>query len=67
MCLMTHMKAYGSAIYQRSICKISANLIMSKSEVAPLQATSIPRLDSSVIVSMYFGGFGKGVEDSSHL
>ena len=41
-------KTYGSVIYQRSIYKsgeISTNLVMSKSKVAPLQATSIPRLD----------------------
>ena len=41
-------KAYGSVIYQRSIYKsgkISTNLITSKSKVAPLQATSIPRLE----------------------
>ena len=41
-------KAYESVIYQRSIYKsgtISINLVMSKSKVAPLQATSIPRLE----------------------
>ena len=41
-------KAYGSVIYQGSIYKsgkISTNLITSKSKVAPLQATSIPRLE----------------------
>ena len=41
-------KAYGSVIYQRSIYKsgkISTNLITSKLKVAPLQATSIPRLE----------------------
>ena len=41
-------KAYGSVIYQRSIYKsgeISTNLVMSKSKVAPLQATSISRLE----------------------
>ena len=40
-------KAYGSVVYQRSIYKsgtISTNLVMSKSKVGPLQATSIPRL-----------------------
>ena len=41
-------KAYGSVIYQRPIYrsgKISTNLVMSKSKVAPLQATTIPRLE----------------------
>ena len=41
-------KAYGSVIYQRSIYKsgkISTNLVMPKSKVAPLQAISIPRLE----------------------
>ena len=41
-------KAYESVIYQRSIYKsgkISKNLVISKSKVALLQATSIPRLE----------------------
>ena len=41
-------KAYGSAVYQRTVYnsgKISARLVMSKSKVAPLQSTSIPRLE----------------------
>ena len=41
-------KAYGSLIYQRSIYKsgkISTNLVMSKSKVAPRQVISIPRLE----------------------
>ena len=40
-------KAYGSIMYQRSIYKsgkISTNLVMSKSKVAPLHATSIPKI-----------------------
>ena len=41
-------KTYGSAIHQRSIYKsgkISMNLVMLKSKVAPLQAISMPRLE----------------------
>ena len=41
-------KAYGSVIYQRTIYtsgNISSRLILSKSKVAPLKATSIPRLE----------------------
>ena len=46
-------KAYGGVIYQRSVCKsgkISAHLVMSKSQVAPLGATSIQRLELSSAV-----------------
>ena len=46
-------KTYGSVIYQRSIYKsgeISTNLVMSKSKVAPLQATSISRLELLSVV-----------------
>ena len=48
MCLMAHLKGLRSVIYQRSIYKsgkISRNLVMSNSKVAPLQAKSISRLE----------------------
>ena len=46
-------KVYGGVIYQRTVCKsgkFSANLVMSKSQVTPLGATSIQRLELSSAV-----------------
>ena len=61
-------KAYGSVIYQRSIYKsgkISTNLVMSKSKVAPLHATSIPRLE---LLSAVLGlRFAKMLADAFQL
>ena len=50
-------KAYGSVIYQRTIYTSgnrSSRLILSKSKVAPLKATSIPRLELMSECSAWF-------------
>ena len=42
------LQAYGAVIYSRCLCKssnITTNLIASKSRVAPIKPTTIPRLE----------------------